>query len=76
MQDGKTKMEHAQEMVIAAKKEKGIQAAILLMDSFYAFVKKFKLFHRMGLIFVSQLKSNWLVSLSKEEGYIHMQELE
>jgi len=76
MQDGKTKMEHAQEMVIAAKKEKGIQASILLMDSFYASVKNFKLFHRMGMIFVSQLKSNRLVSLTKEGGYIHMQELE
>jgi DDE family transposase len=76
MQDGKTKMEHAQEMVIAAKKEKGIQAPILLMDSFYASVKNFKLFHRMGMLFVSQLKSNRLVSLTKEGGYIHMQELE
>lgn len=75
MQDGKTKMQHAQEMVIAAKKEKGIKAPILLMDSFYASVKNFKLFHRMGLIFVSQLKANRLVSLSKEGGYIHMQEL-
>lgn len=75
MQDGKTKQEHAQEMVIAARHEKGIQAKILLMDSFYASVKNFKLFHRMGFIFVSQLKANRLVSLSKEGGYIHMQEL-
>jgi len=76
MQDGKTKQEHAQEMVMAAKLEKGIKAPILLMDSFYASVKNFKLFHRMGIIFVSQLKANRLVSLSKEGGYIHMQELE
>lgn len=75
MQDGKTKQVRAQEMVIAAKHEKGIQAPILLMDSFYASVKNLKLFHRMGMIFVSQLKANRLVSLSKEGGYIHMQEL-
>lgn len=76
IQDGKTKMDHAQEMVISAKKEKGIKAPILLMDSFYASMKNFKLFHRMGLIFVSQLKANRLVSLSKEGGYVHMQELD
>lgn len=76
MQDGKTKQEHASEMVIAAVHEKGIQAPIILMDSFYASVQNFKIFHRMGLLFVSQLKSNRLVSLTKEGGYVHMQDLE
>jgi len=75
-QDGKTKNEHAREMVITAKGEKGIQAPVILMDSFYASVKNFKVFHRMGLIFVSQLKSNRKISLTKEGGYIHMQEIE
>lgn len=76
VQDGKTKQNHAQEMVIAAKKEKGIKAKVILMDSFYASADNLKLFHRMGMIFVSQLKSNRLISLTREGGYIHMQDLE
>ena len=76
MQDGKTKQNHAQEMVITAKGDKGIKAQTILMDSFYASAANLKLFHRMGLIFFSQLKSNRLVSLSREGGYIHMADLD
>ncbi|KKT75674.1 MAG: Transposase IS4 family protein [Candidatus Nomurabacteria bacterium GW2011_GWA1_46_11] len=76
MQDGKTKQNHAQEMVTLARSDKGIKAATLLMDSFYASATNLKLFHRMGLIFFSQLKSNRLVSLTKEGGYIHMADLD
>ena len=75
-QDGKTKNEHAREMVISAKGEKALKAPVILMDSFYASVDNFKVFHRMGLVFVSQLKSNRLVSLTKEGGYVHMQDLD
>lgn len=75
VQDGKSKQTHAQEMIISAKAEKRIRASILLMDSFYASVENFKKFHRMELIFVSQLKANRLVSLTKEGGYMHLQDL-
>lgn len=76
LQDGKTKNEHAREMVVKAKNDKGVAAPVVLMDSYYASVDNLKLFYRMGLIFVSQLKANRLVSLSREGGYIHMQDLD
>ncbi len=38
MQDGKTKNDHFLDMLIAAKKEKGIKANIILFDSWYASV--------------------------------------
>jgi SRSO17 transposase len=75
-QDGKTKNDHFQEMLIAAKKEKGIQSKTVLMDSWYGSVKNFKIIHRMGMIFITSLKANRLVSLSKEGGYIHLQDIE
>jgi len=74
--DGKTKNEHFREMLLAAKDHKGIQAQRVLFDSWYASVKNLKLVHRMGLIFVTTLKSNRLVSLSKAEGYVHLDEIE
>ncbi len=76
MQDGKTKNEHFRDMFIAAKKEKGIKASIILFDSWYASVKNIKLIHRMGMQFITTLKDNRLISLSKEGGYIHLQEIE
>jgi SRSO17 transposase len=76
MQDGKTKNEHFREMLIAAKKEKGIKAAMILFDSWYASVENLKLIHRMPMTFVTTLKENRLVSLSKEGGYIHLEEIE
>jgi len=45
-------------------------------DSWYASVDNLKLIHRtLGMFFVTTLKSNRLVSLSKEQGYVHLQEL-
>lgn len=76
MQDGKTKNEHFRDMLIAAKKEKGIQAEVILFDSWYASVENLKLIHRMPMRFITTLKENRLVSLSKEGGYIHLQEIE
>jgi SRSO17 transposase len=76
MQDGKSKNEHFREMLIAAKKEKGIKAAIILFDSWYASVENLKLIHRMPMKFVTTLKENRLISLSKEGGYIHLEEIE
>ncbi len=76
MQDGKTKNEHFREMVIAAKTDKKIKAQTLLFDSWYASVDNLKLIARMGMTFVSTLKENRLISLTKKGGYIHLQEIE
>lgn len=76
LQDGKTKNEHFRDMLIAAKKEKGIKAKIILFDSWYASVDNLKLIHRMPMQFVTTLKENRRISLSKEGGYIHLQEIE
>lgn len=76
MQDGKTKNEHFRDMLIAAKKDKGIKANIILFDSWYASVENLKLIHRMKMQFVTTLKENRLISLTKEGGYIHLQEIE
>jgi len=73
--DGKTKHDHFREMLIAAISDKRIQAKTVLFDAWYASVDNLKRIHRMGLFFVTTLKSNRLVSLSKESGYIHLQEI-
>jgi SRSO17 transposase len=76
MEDGKTKNEHFRDMLIAAKKEKGIKAEVILFDSWYASVENLKLIHRMPMRFITTLKENRLISLSKEGGYIHLEEIE
>lgn len=76
MQDGKTKNVHFREMLIAAKKEKGIKAGMILFDSWYASVENLKLIHRMPMQFITTLKANRKISLSKKGGYIHLQEIE
>jgi SRSO17 transposase len=75
MQDRKTKNEHFRDMLIKAKTDKGILASIILFDSWYASVDNLKLIHRMGMTFITTLKENRLVSLSKEGGYIHLEEI-
>lgn len=76
MQDGKTKNEHFREMLIKAKTDKGILANTVLFDSWYGSVENIKLIHRMGIQFITTLKENRRISLSKEGGYIHLQEIE
>jgi len=75
-QDGKTKNEHAREMIISAKTDKAIKAKTVLMDSYYASVDNLKLIARMGLFFVTQLKSNRCINLTKEGGYIHLADID
>ncbi len=75
-QDGKTKNEHFSEMVINAVYAKKIKAQRILFDSWYASAENFKLVHRLGLIFFTTLKSNRMVSLSKEGGWIHLNEID
>jgi len=74
--DGKTKNDHFQEMLLRAVVEKRIQAKRVLFDSWYASWKNLKHVHRLGLIFYTTLKSNRLISLSKESGYIHLDQIE
>lgn len=74
--DGKTKNDHFREMLLRAKSDKQIQAQTILFDSWYASVDNLKLIVRLELFFVTTLKDNRLVSLSKEQGYIHLQDIE
>ena len=48
----------------------------VLMDTWYAGADNLKLIHRLGLIFFTTLKENRLVSLSPEEGYIHLDQID
>lgn len=74
--DGKSKNEHFREMLVRAVADKGIQARTVLFDSWYAAAENLKLIQRLNLIFFTTLKANRLVSLSKEEGYIHLAQIE
>ena len=74
--DGKTKNEHFRDMLVRALADKRIQAKTVLFDSWYAGADNLKLIHRLDLTFFTTLKENRLVSLSKEEGYIHLDEVE
>jgi len=74
--DGKTKNDHFLEMLTNAISDKKVQAKRVLFDSWYASWQNLKRVHRLGLIFYTTLKSNRLVSLSKEEGYVHLDEIE
>ena len=74
--DGKTKNDHFQEMFVNALDQKQLQARTILFDGWYASAENLKLIHRRKRIFFTTLKSNRLVSLSKEEGYIHLEEME
>lgn len=74
--DGKTKNEHFREMLVRAVADKGLQAKTVLFDSWYAAADNLKLIQRLGLSFFTTLKENRLVSLSKEGGYIHLDQIE
>ena len=74
--DGKTKNDHFREMVLNAKSDKQIKARTVLFDSWYASVDNLKLLQRLDMFFITTLKDNRLVSLSKAGGYIHLQDIE
>jgi hypothetical protein len=74
--DGKTKNQHFREMLLRAVSDKELQAQTILFDSWYASLDNFKLIERLGRFFVTTLKSNRLVSVSKEQGFIHLPEVE
>lgn len=73
--DGKSKNEHFREMFIGAIGDKRIKAGTILFDSWYASVDNLKLVHRMGRYFITTLKSNRKVTLSKESGYVHLEDI-
>lgn len=75
-QDGKSKNDHFAELVINAVFAKKIKAKRILFDSWYASVDNLKLVDRLGLTFFTTLKSNRMVSLSKEDGWIHLDEID
>jgi hypothetical protein len=79
--DGKTKNDHFQEMFKRLVTHKQLRAKTILFDTWYASVANLKLIHRSGWTFFTTpqrrpLKSNRLVSLSRETGYQHLNELE
>ena len=74
--DGKSKNDHFREMLINAIKDKGIQAKTILFDSWYASLDNLKLIHRMNRYFITTLKSNRKVTLSKESGYVKLPDIE
>ncbi|MEP6984141.1 MAG: transposase [Chloroflexota bacterium] len=74
--DGLTKNDHFREMLLRAKGDKPIKTRTLLFDSWYASVDNLKLMVRLEMFFITTLKDNPLVSLSKDDGYIHLQDIE
>jgi hypothetical protein len=74
--DGKTKNDHFHEMFVNAVDQKQLQARTILFDGWYASAENLKLIHRRQWTFFTTLKSNRLVSLSKEQGYIHLEAIE
>lgn len=74
--DGKTKNDHFQDMLKLAITDKQLQSRTVLFDSWYASWKNLKLVHRLGLTFYTTLKSNRLVALNKDEGYIHLHDID
>jgi hypothetical protein len=74
--DGKTKNQHFQEMFLNALDQKQLRARTILFDGWYASAGNLKLIHRCKRTVFTTLKSNRLVSLSKEQGYVHLEEVE
>src|SRR3989442_5181701 len=74
--DGKTKNDHFHEMFVNALDHKQLQARTILFDGWYASAANLKLIHPRNWTFFPTLKSNRLVSLSKEQGYLHLAEIE
>jgi hypothetical protein len=74
-QDGKSKNEHFREMLIRARSDKNLKARTVLFDSWYAASDNLKLIVRLGMYFVTTLKSNRMVSLTAEAGYVHLDSL-
>lgn len=68
-QDTKTKNDHFLDLFQQVVAEDKVLARTILFDSWYAGSTNLKQIHRAGWTFFTTLKSNRLVSLSKETGY-------
>lgn len=73
--DKKTKNDHFKEMFINAVASKNLKTRTVAFDSWYASFSNLKLIHRANWTFFTTLKSNRLVSLSKETGYQSLESL-
>jgi hypothetical protein len=71
-----TKNDHFLAMLKEAFEVRKLRAKYVLFDSWYASVANLKYIHRQGRIFYTTLKSNRLVSIIKEQGYIHLEEID
>ena len=76
MADGKIKNDHFREMILHAYADKGIKAQTVLFDCWYASSENIELIHRLGKFFITTLKQNRLISLSQEQGYISLQQIQ
>ena len=74
--DGKTKNDHFKDMLVNAIADKGLKAKTVLFDSWYASWENLKLVNTLKRTFYTTLKSNRMISLSKEEGYVHLDAIE
>jgi len=73
--DGKTKNDHFREILLRAAADKNLQAKTILFGARYA-ADNLKLIHWLHLVFFTTLKENQLVSLSKGDGYIHLDQID
>ena len=73
--DLKTKNDHFQDMFRRVVTHKQLTARTILFDSWYSSVENLKLIHRAGWTFFTTLKSNRMVSLHRDTGYQHLEEL-
>jgi len=74
--DGSTKNDLFGAMLMAAKTRKGIKARTVLFDSWYTSIANLKLIAVLNMVFFAPVKDNRLVSLTKEQGYIHLQDID
>ncbi len=74
--DGKTKNDHFRQMLINAVANKQIKAKTVLFDSWYGAWQNLKRVNSLKLTFYTTLKNNRLVSLSREEGTVHLDTIE
>jgi hypothetical protein len=74
--NGLTKNDLFAVMLMAAKTKKAIRARTVLFDSWYASVANLKLVKFLDMVFVAPIKDNRLVSLTKDDGYLHVQNID
>lgn len=75
-EDKKTKNDHFVDMFFDTVINRGLLARTILFDSWYSSWDNLKLVNTHGWTFFTTLKSNRLVSISRETGYQHLDTLE